>query len=101
MAKEEVKINSVLDIAKKLNKEWKDKNLALTANVVPDFTRLATGSFGFDYPLFGGMPYGRIIKISGLQHSGKTTGTCALLAAYQRENPTKKCVYFDIEHSLD
>lgn len=101
MAKEEVKINSVLDIAKKLNKEWKDKNLALAANVVPDFTRLATGSFGFDYPLFGGMPYGRIIKISGLQHSGKTTGTCALLAAYQRENPTKKCVYFDIEHSLD
>lgn len=101
MAKEEEKRLSVLELAKKFNKEFKDQNLALSANLVPEFKRLATGSFGFDYPLFGGMPYGRIIKSSGLQHSGKTTGTCALLAAYQRENPDQMCVYIDIEHSLD
>lgn len=101
MAKEEIKKLSVLDVVKKLNREFKDPNLALVANVVPEFTRLATGAFGFDYPLFGGMPYGRILKISGLQHSGKTTGTCLLLASYQKENPNQKCVYIDIEHSLD
>ena len=102
MAKEEVKAkNSVWDIAKKLNREFKDNNLALTADLVPEFKRLSTGAFGFDYPLFGGMPYGRIIKVSGLQHSGKTTGACLLLKAYQTENPDKKCVYIDIEHSLD
>ena len=82
MAKEEVKINSVLDIAKKLNKEWKDKNLALAANVVPDFTRLATGSFGFDYPLFGGLVLGRICTFAGLYHSGKTTAACVAMAAF-------------------
>ena len=100
--KEELKTkNSVWDIAKKLNKEFKDTNLALAANLVPEYKRLATGAFGFDYPLFGGMPYGRIIKVSGLQHSGKTTGACLLLKAYQVQNPDKKCVYVDIEHSLD
>ena len=102
MAKEEIKVkNSVWDIAKKLNREFKDNNLALTADLVPEFKRLATGAFGFDYPLFGGMPYGRIVKVSGLQHSGKTTGACLLLKAYQMENPDKQCVYIDIEHSLD
>ncbi len=100
--KEELKTkNSVWDIAKKLNKEFKDTNLALAANLVPEYKRLSTGAFGFDYPLFGGMPYGRIIKVSGLQHSGKTTGACLLLKAYQVQNPDKKCVYVDIEHSLD
>lgn len=84
-----------------MNREFKDNNLALAANLVPEFKRLATGAFGFDYPLFGGMPYGRIIKVSGLQHSGKTTGACLLLKAYQMENPDKQCVYIDIEHSLD
>ena len=94
MVKEEVKAkNSVWDIAKKLNREFKDNNLALTADLVPKFKRLFTGAFGFDYPLFGGIPYGRIVKISGLQHSGKTTGACLLLKAYQMENPDKKCVY--------
>ena len=101
MAKDELSKPTVLDVIKKLNKEFKDPNLGLVANVVPEFKRLATGAFGFDYPLFGGMPYGRIVKISGLQHSGKTTATCLLLAAYQKAHPDKKCVYIDIEHSLD
>ena len=48
MAKEEVKAkNSVWDIAKKLNREFKDNNLALTADLVPEFKRLSTGAFGF------------------------------------------------------
>jgi recombination protein RecA len=38
---------------------------------------------------------------AGLEHSGKTTAACAELAAYQRENPDKVCVYVDVEHSLD
>ena len=83
MAKEEVKAkNSVWDIAKKLNREFKDNNLALTADLVPEFKRLSTGAFGFDYPLFGGLVLGRICTFAGLYHSGKTTAACVAMAAF-------------------
>ena len=62
---------------------------------------MPTGAFGLDYPLFGGLVYGRIITFAGLFHSGKTTAACLCLAAYQRANPDKMCVYVDVEHSLD
>lgn len=54
-----------------------------------------------DYPLFGGLPLGRICVYSGLQHSGKTTAACCVLAAYQRKFPDKQCVFVDVEHTLD
>lgn len=100
MAKDEKKL-SVLELAKKMNREFKDNNMSLLANVVPEYSRLSTGSFGLDYVLYGGMPFGRIIKVSGLQHAGKTTGACRLLAEYQKARPNEYCVYIDVEHSLD
>lgn len=92
---------SVLDCAKKLNREFADDKLAIVANIVPEYNRLATGAFGFDYPLYGGIPYGRILTYSGLPHSGKTSASCMSVSAYQRANPDKMCVYVDMEHSLD
>ena len=92
---------SVLEIAKKLNRAYKNEKLALTADVIPSYQRLACGDLGTDFPLYGGLPYGRIVTISGKEHSGKTTGACVFLAAYQRANPDKVCVYVDVEHALD
>jgi recombination protein RecA len=92
---------SVLEIAKKFNKEYKTDKLAVVANIKPTYERLSTGALGLDYPLFGGLPLGRICVFSGLQHSGKSTAACAVLAAYQRKYPDKTCLYVDIEHSLD
>lgn len=91
----------VLDKAKKLNKEFNDATLSVKADINPVYKRMPTGAFGLDYPLYGGIPYGRIITIAGLFHSGKTTAACLALAAYQRENPDKTCVFVDVEHSLD
>ena len=54
-----------------------------------------------DYPLYGGLPYGRICVYSGKQHSGKTTAAWAELAAYQKENPDKVCLFVDAEQALD
>ena len=92
---------SILAVAKRLNKEFEDKTLAIKANVTPNYVRMPTGAFGLDYPLFGGLVYGRIATLAGLFHSGKTTAACYVLAAYQRANPDKICVYVDLEHSLD
>lgn len=82
-------------------KEYKDQNLIVKSTINPKHRKLACGAFGMDYPLFGGLPYGRICTYSGQNHSGKTTAACVELAAYQRANPDKMCVYVDVEHSLD
>lgn len=92
---------SVFELSKKFNREFSDSSLAIRADVTPEYQRLSTGAFGFDYPLYGGLVYGRIATFSGLQHSGKTGAACVALAAYQRANPDKVCVYVDVEHSLD
>lgn len=92
---------SVRDIAKKLNRAYKNDKLALTADVIPSYDRLACNDLGADFPLYGGLPYGRIITVSGKEHSGKTTGACAFLAAYQRANPDRTCIFVDVEHALD
>lgn len=92
---------SVLEIAKKLNRQYDNKKFALVADVVPQYQRLATNALGVDFPLYGGIPYGRVVTISGKEHSGKSTASCLFLAAYQRANPDRVCVYVDVEHSLD
>lgn len=97
----EAKSFTMADFAKKLNKEYSNNNLIIKSNVVPVYKRLTSGQMGIDYPLYGGLPYGRMAVFAGLEHSGKTTAACAQLAAYQRENPDKICVYVDVEHSLD
>jgi len=94
-------MSSVLEIAKKMNKEFQNNKLALIADMTPDYMRLSVGDLGVDFPLYGGLPYGRIITVSGREHSGKTLGTCAIIAAYQHANPDKICAYIDVEHSLD
>ena len=92
---------SVLAKAKQLNKEYKNDNMAVFANTVPHYERLSTGALGWDFPLYGGIPLGRVAVFAGLEHSGKTSACCVALAAYQRKFPEKTCVYVDVEHSLD
>jgi recombination protein RecA len=102
MAKEQTeKKFTMADFAKKLNKEYNNNNLIIKSDIVPVYKRLSSGMMGMDYPLYGGIPYGRLMVFAGLEHSGKTTAACAAIAAYQRENPDKICVYIDVEHSLD
>lgn len=94
-------MGTIAQYAAKICKEFKDPNLMTTSNIRPNYERLATNALGLDYPLAGGIPLGRLIEFSGLQHSGKTTAACAVVAAYQRRYPEKACVYIDVEHSLD
>lgn len=102
MAKDiEKKSFTMADFAKKLNKEYSNDALIIKSDVVPVYKRLSSGMMGMDYPLYGGLPYGRMMVYAGLEHSGKTTAACAEIAAYQRENPDKVCAYVDVEHSLD
>ena len=80
---------TIEEIAKKLNKEFGDNTLAIKADITPNYERMSTGAFGLDYPLFGGLVYGRITTFAGLFHSGKTSAACIAVAAYQRRFPVR------------
>lgn len=95
------KFTSLKDLAKKINKEYGNDNVIRRSDIIPAYRRLRSKALGMDYPLYGGLPYGRICVYSGKQHSGKSTGAMRELAAYQAENPDKLCVYVDAEHALD
>lgn len=69
----------VLEIAKKLNRVYKNDKLAITADVMPSYKRLSCNDLGADFPLYGGLPYGRIVTISGKEHSGKAQPLDALV----------------------
>ena len=56
---------NITDIVKKLNKEYSNNNLIIKSDVVPSYNRLSTGLMGMDYPLYGGIPYGRIMVFAG------------------------------------
>lgn len=94
-------MSSVLEKMSKVNREYQNKSLAIMADVIPSYKRLPANDLGFDFPLFGGLPYGRLCVFAGKEHSGKTTAACVAMAAYQRANPDRLCVYVDVEHSLD
>ena len=59
MAEKETKRLSVADLAKKICKEYSNNNLIIKSDVVPSYKRLSSGLMGSDYPLYGGLPYGR------------------------------------------
>ena len=94
-------MSSVLEIAKRLNKEFQNDKLAIMADVAPTYQRFSCGDLGLDFPLYGGLPLGRLCVFAGKEHSGKTLASCVEMAAYQRAFPEKICVFVDVEHSLD
>jgi len=45
---------------------------------------LSLGSPAFDFCVYGGVPEGRIVELSGQEGSGKTTTAFLIAASYQR-----------------
>ena len=92
-------MSSVLEIAKKINRAWKEETL-VTGNFVKKVERLSIGDLGFDYPVYGGLPEGCLVTFSGVEHSGKTVAACLAIAQYQKKYPDKVCIYVDAENTL-
>ena len=92
---------NILEIAKKLNKEYESKSFIRKSDVIPNYKRLRSAALGMDFPLYGGLPRGRICVYSGKPHSGKTTAAFAEIAAFQREEPNSISLFVDAEQSAD
>lgn len=63
--------------------------------------RLALPARALNRMLYGGLPYGRLIEFSGVEHGGKTTTALLAISAYQRLGTDKKCVFVDAEGTYD
>jgi protein RecA len=72
--------------------------LAQEINVV---TRIPMGIPSMDFQLGGGLPMGRIVHVSGDQHSGKTFLAMQIAAAMQRFYGDKMVFWLDSERSFD
>lgn len=90
---------SIKDIAKKINKAWKEDTLT-SGDILPECERLSMGTLGSDYALYGGLPEGKIIVFSGVEHSGKSLSACLAMSQFQKKYPNKVCVYIDAEDTL-
>lgn len=91
----------VLEILKTINKEYKNDSLVKVGCKIIDYDAIKFSSPTANYPLFKGIPKGRIIEISGLEGSGKTSLASDLIAQAQKEEPDKKCIFIDVEHTYD
>lgn len=90
---------SIKDVVKKINKAWGENTLT-SGDLIPECKRLSLGTPGSDYALYGGLPLGKLVVFSGVEHSGKSLSACLAMAQYQKEFPDRVCIYVDAEDTL-
>lgn len=73
------------DVLKKIQKEYGDTVVKFGVEDLGVDGILSLGSPSFDYCVYGGVPEGRIIELSGAEGSGKTTTAFMIAASYQRK----------------
>lgn len=97
-------LNAVL---KKINKQYGDRVATRGAQGLYVDGILSLGSPSYDFCLYGGLPEGRIVELSGPEGSGKTSSAFMIAASYQRaeiernpDNP-RAIVFLDNEGTFD
>ncbi len=92
---------SFADYAKAFSKTRKNENILRQGDLIPKYTRVKSLYPGIAYPTWGGIPHGgRIIEISGLNSSGKTSGVSSMISDYLR-NYSGNVLYVDVEGTYD
>ena len=72
------------DVLKKIQKSYGETVVKIGVDDLGADGILSLGSPSFDYCVYGGVPEGRIIELSGAEGSGKTTTAFMIAASYQR-----------------
>lgn len=90
---------NVLDIAKNINKAWKNETIT-SGDVLPECNRFSMGTLSADYALYGGLPEGKLVVYAGESGSCKSLLACLAMAQYQKAHPDKTCIYVDAEETL-
>ena len=94
-------------VLKDISKKYGDNVAKFGADNLEVDGILSLGSPMLDYCLYGGIPEGRIIELSGAEGSGKTTTAFMIAASYikeelKRNTDNPRCIIFlDNEGTLD
>lgn len=72
------------DVLKNISKKYGDSVVKVGVEELSVDGMLSLGSPSFDYCVYGGVPEGRIIELSGAEGSGKTTTAFMIAASYQK-----------------
>jgi len=78
--------DSLNDVLKKISKKYGDGVAKFGADDLAVDGILSLGSPMIDYCLYGGVPEGRIIELSGAEGSGKTTTSFLILHLIVKKN---------------
>jgi recombination protein RecA len=78
----------------------KGRGRTFANQVVVPIPRASTGSIGGDWAMDGGIPYGRITEIYGVEGGGKTTFAVSVLGQIQRETGAD-VAFIDAEFGFD
>lgn len=100
-------VGTVSEILKDIKKKYGETVASVGAEDLRVDGLLSLGSPSLDFALYGGVPEGRIVELSGAEGSGKTTNAFLIAASYQRaelkrnpDNP-RYIVYIDQECTAD
>jgi recombination protein RecA len=88
----------VSDFLTTLKKKYGKNANFLTGTEIPPIERLSTGIAGLDLILGGGIPKGRMIEISGLEHLGKTAISMSICDHLIRTG--HDTLYMDMERTV-
>lgn len=86
------------NILEQIKKEYKSI-LLNDKDLIREHNKLATGIYGLDYCLEGGLPRGRVIHFHAEEGVIKTTLSLFIIAAVQKQG--KICAFIDMEGGFD
>ena len=99
--------NNLAEALKKFKKKYGESVVKVGVDALEVDGVLSLGSPSFDFCLYGGIPEGRIIELSGAEGSGKTSSAFMIAASYQREeikrnpNSPRSIILLDNEGTAD
>lgn len=91
---------SFKDAVKQINSVNKKWNIFSFGDPSTNLRKLPLYDLPVDLTFMGGLPYGQLVTLSGVEHSGKSSIAAAFMAQYQKENPGKVCIWVDAENTL-
>lgn len=83
------------------NAEKTHPNIVTIGDYGSPHEKLPTGVFQLDLALLGGFPAGKVITVYGMEASCKTTLALKTIGIAQKRDPSRRCVFIDVENSFD
>lgn len=94
-------VKTIEGIIQQVHAKTKEQCLSIGAPQMQSYSRIPFTIPELNRMTYGGLPKGRLIEFFGEEGGGKTTTALNIIASAQKEEPEKRAVYVDVEHTFD